>query len=367
MKTSHLFSLLAAMVILAGILAAGLSLWQSPPPQPEPLPAVSQSSSGRQASPKSGKKESEPDLTTSYPLSRDEILPLYAALEKRIREYKTVHVRTRLVFHIMEDKRPVEAEFWFDAIRPDRYIHKTIKSMPKNRKSMSSPFVPLPYMTEIRDGSRMTVINYRKRSVYQVDLAAKDSAAKQLAATMLVKCATQQENPLQDLLFGISFENRLNEMVEAKLVSTSHGKETQVLFRVTGEMSQKIQNSQLAGNLPVSNEGLVTMALRRDVFDSSSGNLLQSIYLDPEWHPFLTQTYPEIEWDVDIPDDRFVSDAPPGSVTHNISERVTRLKKLAITQSDIAEFYSAGHPYSATSLLELQHLKEREKGLDPSH
>lgn len=367
MKTSQLFTLLAAMVILAGILVVWFSPWQSPPPQPEPLPAVSQPSSSQQASVPAGEAPSEPDLTTSHPLSRDEILPLYTVLEKTIREYKTAHVRTRLVFHIMEDRRPVEAEFWFDAIRPDRYIHRTIKSMPKDRKSMSSPFVPLPYMTEIRDSSRMTVINYRKKSVYQVDLTAKDSAAKQLAATMLVKCATQMENPLQDLLFGISYENRCKEMVEAKLVSTSHGKEIQVLYRITGEMSQKIQNSQLAGNLPVSNEGLVTMALRRDVFDSPAGNLLQSIYLDREWRPFLTQTYQEIKWDEDIPDDRFVSDAPAGSVTHNISERVTRLKKLAITQSDLAEFYTAGHPNSATSLLELQHLKEREKGMEPSN
>ncbi len=367
MNSARLFSILAAVIAVMAILAVLLFMREVPPPQSESPQTDSQTSPTRQAAIPVDKESAEPDLNVTHRLSREDIAPLYSALKKRIDEYRTAHVRTRLEFQIVEDKRPLEAEFWFDAIRPDRYIHKTVKSMPKNKKSMSSPLVPLPYMTEIYDGSRMNIINYGKRTVYTVDLAATDASAKQLAATMLVKCATHLANPLQDLLIGVSYEDRLKEMVEAKQVSTSHGKETHILFRITGEMSQRIQNGPLGGNLPVTKEGLGLMALRKDVFDSSSGNLIKTVYLDAEWRPFLTQTYQEIDWDEEIPDDRFLSDAPPGSVTHNISERVSRLRKLGITNKDIEEFRRAGHPDSASSILELQRLREREKGLEPSN
>ncbi len=368
MNSARLFSILAAIVTAIVIMVILLSLREIPPtPQPEPPQATAPVSMVEQTVTPGGPASGEPDLTVSHPLTLEDVAPLYTALQKRIDEYKTVHVRTRLEFPIAARNQIVESYLSFDAVRPHRFIHKSIKSVPKNKKSMSSEFVPVPYLTEIYDGSQLTVISHPKRNIHKVDLSATDIASRAVVGPMTIQCATRMANPLQDLLFGVSFEDRLKEMAEAKREKTSQGEQIQVLFRITGAMSQVIQRTTLMGSLPVFIEGLKMMSLRRDIFDAQTGKLLQSVYLTAQWHPYLIQTYQEAEWDVEIPEDRFLVDAPPGSTVLNTNENLRRTRRLGLTEKDLEEYRRAGNPVSASSLLDLKRRKEREKGMDPSN
>jgi hypothetical protein len=367
MNSARLFSILA-VIIAAAVLLAVLILQKEPPSSLQSeSPHSTPVSSNTQPDMSLERKSLGPELQVTHALSREDVVPLYTALQKRVDEYQTIHVRTRLEFPKAMKDQILETEFWFDAIRPHEFIHKAIKSVPEDRKSMTSRFVPVPFQTEIYDGTHLTVVSHLKRTIHKLVLSATDVASRPIVAPMKVLCATRMANPLQDLLFGLPYEERLKEMVEAKVVNTSSGHETQVMFRINGEMSRVIQHGKLLISLPVSHEGLKMMALRRDIFDTETGDLKQSVYLDSEWKPFLVQTYPEVEWNGVIPKDRFLPDAPPGSVTHDVLEHQRRIHQLAITSKDLEEYQKAGNPISASSILDLKRQREREKGLEPSN
>lgn len=366
MNSARLLSILVA-ILVGAVLVGFLISMKGKPPLRETSPTTSEEPSPRPSPLEGESSNSEPDLRGSLPLGKEEVSPLYTALQNKADNFKSAHIRTRLEFVGEKKDSPPESEFWFDAIRPDHFMFKALVSGTRKDKDGTASSGLFPYRAEIRTGTQFLVINYVRKKVYITDLDGFDKASGEYASSMLVQSASRMINPLQDLISRISYEDRLKEMLEAKREKTSQGEEIHVLFRITGSMSRALKNRHNLAYLPIGEQALNLISLRKDIFDSATGNLKQTVYLDSEWHPFLIQTYSELEWDGEIPADRFLPDAPPGSVATNMSQRVSYLHRLGITRHDMEEFRRAGNTSSPTAVLDLIRQKEREKGLEPSN
>jgi hypothetical protein len=303
----------------------------------------------------------EPDLRVTTRLSLSNIQPLYQSLQKRVEEYQTIQVRTRLEFPNILKTQVLEAEFWFDALRPDRYIHSSFNSQQEDKKDASSKYVTRPCLTETSDGKRMLVISHQRHNVHEITLDATDPASLQVVTPTKIKSATCLANPLQDLLFGMSYEDRLKELLEASRVKTSRGDEIQVLFRINSAMSKRIKTNQLALYLPIDDKGLALMSLRRDIFDCQTGDWREVVYLDQEWRPFLVQSYSQVTWNETIPEQRFSPEIPAGFSTDNINKILRRKRELGIKSDDLRALHDSRGPISATEAEEFIKMKERER------
>jgi hypothetical protein len=358
MRQIRIFLVLFVALVIGAL--AAIFLLHEKRPEPREIPKTE--------APTAKSAESQPgeiDLQTTHRLGIEDITPLYASLAGRIVGYRSVVVRTHIDFPKLVPNHVFEAEFRFDAIRPERFIHRSFSSQPEDKKNLAADWVLKPLRSESSDGKTLFVVSHNTRNYHKVDLTATDKASKALVATMKVKCATRLANPLQDLLYPIPFEDRLKEMLEAKRERTSRGEEVRVLFRMNRAMNKRLLGNLLTPDLPVVSEKLNDITMREDVFDQASGGLLETVYCDLNRKPFLSQTYSQIEWDAEIPDDRFALDMPEGAKPRDLNEILRRNQAWAIKVEDMNQLMQGAIPLPATGSEELKEKLEELRSRPP--
>lgn len=335
MKPTPLISVLAGVVV-AAILLALLLFNTREEPVPEPP----------QVEPEVVSKE--PDLQTSFVLTQEDILPLYQAMDEQARNYSSAHIRTRMSFVGITPGEAVEAEFWFDASKPDRWILRSFTSRLKKSQDPGSGYELQPNQCEVYDVTHMQVISYAKKNVHDLDLNVTDRASQDAVGPMKVKSASELADPYKDLLFGMPYEERLKEFLEARREKTSDGDRIHVRMRLNHAMRARIKQNRYRGILPVTRDGLGEMSIREDVFNAADGNLARSVYLDSELKNYMIQAYQETAWNEKIPDDRFVPEIPAGFRRNNINAILRRNRQVGMQGKDIMLFQPGGQVEPAT-------------------
>lgn len=333
MNTKALAAALVTVALLAAMLAAALfrapNRLGPPPPQPvsQPQPAATLE---------------PPNFETTRRLGLEDIRPYYDKLADHIANHKSVVVRTHLEFPLILKTQTLEAEFWLDAIRPNRFAHRLLCSQREDKSDWKSKWVLRPLTAETSDGVKYQMVSFAKKNVHSVDLAATDKPSQQVVAPTKIKCASQFLNPLQDLLFGVDFTDRFKEMVDAKWQRTSEREEARAIHRLNRRMLDVIANGRLIRSLPINSKVYQTLALREDVFDTKTGDLVKVLYYDQDRSLFIQQTYMQLEWDAEIPDDRFDLEPPEGSSTHDINAILRRNHARALRGEDVEKLTQKG-------------------------
>lgn len=293
-------------------------------PDPETAPPLPVAPEPAQVAAPPVPKPHEPDLSTSQKLSRDEVRVYYQSLEEKISGYRTVKARTRIQFPKILPDQPMESEFWFDAVRPAPFILRAYSAERKDDKDMASDWAVVPNASEWSDGKAYKMVSYKRKNVHSVDLEATDKASQSVVGPTVRKCGQHYADPLQDLLFGVSYDDRLKEFLEASQNKTSTGDQVRVLYRINNKMSEQMKSNRLLIHLPVTKKAVEYVVLREDYFQAQTRELLKSIYYDRERDPYIVQTYLEVEWDQEIPDDRFALELPPNVKHQDVNAKLRR-------------------------------------------
>lgn len=336
MKSTPLVLVLAGVVLVAILLAWLLYTPRTQPVSPPP-PQVDSKPAPRQ-----------PDLQTTFILTREEVMPLYQAMEEQARIYTSAQIRTRMSFMEIDPRQVLETELWFDAVRPDRWIVKSFTSTLKNKEDQTSGFELQPSLCEVYDVTHMLVISYAKKNVHDLALNVTDSASQQAVGPMKVRSASELADPFKDLLYGMPYEERLKEFLEARREKTSDGERIHVRMRLNHAMRARIKRTRFQGVLPVTKAGLGDMSIREDVFHAEDGSLVQVIYLDSELKNFMIQTYQKVSWNEKIPNDRFIPEIPPGFRRNDINAILRRNRSLGLEGKDVMLFQPHGPVGAAT-------------------
>jgi hypothetical protein len=327
MKARALAATLVTLGLLAAVLALVLLRLPSRQEAPPPPPQVSQ--------PQPPPTLEPPDFETTRRLGLEDIRPYYDKLADHIANYKSVVVRTHLEFPLILKEQTFEAEFWLDAIRPNRFAHRLLCSQREDKSDWKSKWTFRPLTAEASDGANYQMISFAKKNLHKVDLTAADKPSQAVVGPTKIKCASQFLNPLQDLLFGVDITDRFKEVVDAKWQRTSEREEARAVHRLNRRMLDVIASGRLVGSLPINSEVYQTLALREDVFDTKTGDLVKVLYYDQNRSLFIQQVYMQIEWDTDIPEDRFELEAPEGSSTHDINAILRRNHARALRGEDV--------------------------------
>jgi len=278
----------------------------------------------------------ELDLRTSRRLNREEVALLYKDRRTRIESYRSVKVRSRFEFPDLVENNRIEFEIQFDAIRPDRWVKKTYAS---KRVSKNNPYSDwefgLQQAARLLDGISRN-IQYWNHRVYDTDITDPDELIQALVLPERRRAREAFKNPYQDLLFTISDDDRMKEMLEATRERKSDGDEIHVLFRMNKPFMDAFLKNTSNKHWPMSRKGSKQIALREDVFDAETREIKKIYYYDVSRNVFLSQAFLDLDWDVDIPASRFELEIPEPSVSFDLNDYVKKhaAKNAGMTQED---------------------------------
>ncbi|NUN96267.1 MAG: hypothetical protein HUU16_08835 [Candidatus Omnitrophica bacterium] len=358
MNRSAIFLILAGVVVAAVLLALLLAEKpQTPPPQ-----ASSPQSEPARLSPETpGESGMETAPSAQSTVSLEEVRPLYAALQAKIENYKTVTVRVRVEFPNLVRGHNLESEFRLDAARPDRYIHEALVSQRDNTRDPRSGWTLKPLLSEALNGSNLKVVSFKTHRVHRLDLAATDKPSQAVVGPTKIKCASHFADPLQDFMFGIPFEERLAEVSEVKKAGREGGEELHVRMSLTPGMSETIRRNRHLPILPVTKDALEKFTVREDRFDARTGALRETRYFNPRGVLWMMQTYTEIAWDGEIPESRFDLEEPYGAIQHDLNQTLRKKQATGLRGEDLAAIMRERHG-QAPPLDELRNMvAERER------
>ena len=336
MDSSKPFLVLAAVVGIAVLAAVVLSRLDTTPEVdrekivvPVPLPTAAF-------------VEKEPRVTSAKVIDSSAVQLLYQNLQRKIDEYATVQVRSRLEMPNHAPGEIVEAEVRFDAIQPDRWVREITASRPVDDLNPSSKWKVGPIEGKLVDGSHYRFVQHKGRLVIDTDLSDADEGLKPYIDRKKTEVADQFANPLMDFLYGISFEDRFLEKVRSEVIDTEEGKETRVLFRMNGEMARQMKaGGRLLPFFDLCPSCVWEVSYREDVFDTESGDLKRTTYLKADESPFIVQRYNRVVWDEDIPDNQFELTLPVPTITHDFN-RVLKHKIKLPTHDEAAKQMEEG-------------------------
>jgi len=330
--------ILAVVVILILLVAYVVGALYQEKPVEHPLSTTITGEDGTKSPASAGMKVSQPGpRPPKVVFTKGQAVELYENLQKRIAEYKTIQVRTRLEFPHIAIGGAIQAEVRFDAVRPDRYIHTVLNSKPVRRGDPETKYDLRPHYVEyLRDSDKHYFLSYKTRLLHFTDLGTKTDEESVLAVLkpMTKQAATRFQDPLQDLLYKIPFADQMREFQSAELVDKKQGKEVHILFRMTRRMNRGITETKTKSFLPVDGGTYDHIMNRKDIFDLETGLPKKRIFLDREGKDFLIQTYPLIRFDEEIPKDRFKPDLPEGVRYSNIIENLLKRAEIGLHAED---------------------------------
>jgi len=331
MGSSKPFLILTLVIGLAVLLAVVLSridttpesqkgddiIFHSPTPVPSPSPSPT-----------------EENTAAVRKLRQEEAAQLYEALNDRVQGYSSITVQIRFELPRLAPDQIVESDLRFDARKPDRWLFEVIASTPKVREDPLTEWEIRPLRGTLFTGSKLLVAEHAEHRVFEEDLDDTEETLRSYLDKKRKKLEERFANPLFDLFFEIPFEERWREFIEAKAAAGSEGDETCVLFRVTSKEAARLSGNYLAEFFPSCPKTDELVALREDVFETATGELRRVSYQTVDGQPFLTQRYLKVEWNPEMPDNRFELKQPDPSTTVNITRILKRNQKLGLTWNE---------------------------------